>query len=905
MATKTEAIKAYLTQFTHSDLANLYNSNMECQVNVGQDGGSRVEGDYRGRQWHGWTDANGLEIWKSFRIPFNAATTPSFTDSKISFDLAKHVEGIGMTGWDWKNRMSRWVAYDFDAITGHSDKHTSKLTNDELAKVQEVACGIPWVTVRKSTSGKGLHLYVFLDGVETANHHEHAALARAILGKMASEAGFDFSAKVDICGGNMWCWHRKMLGTDGLSLIKQGHPLPTSLIPINWRDHVKVIKGRKARAVPKFIEESEVPEAERLFNELCGQRATAVLDDTHKKLIKFLEEEKAQFWWDNEHGMLVCHTYDLLRAHDSLSMKGIFRTEAQGTERGADHNCYAFPIRAGAWAVRRFTPGVKEDPIWTQDGSGWTMTYLNRQPDLQSAARAFDGVESEKGGFHFPNAELALKAAQLLGVNIDLKHTYLTRPAVLKASKDGRLILSFENGQFDKPEELSGFLNEKNRWQRIFNVQVSTPTEDSSVANLDDTVRHIVTSNRDDAGWVIRSDERWSAEPLTHVKEALKSMGFNPKDSAQIVGHAVTHPWEITNLPFQPEYPGNRKWNRDAAQFRFPPSTDKDELKFPTWLKIFNHLGSDLDSVISNHPWCKANGIISGSDYLLCWVASLFQEPTQPLPYLFFWSIEQNSGKSIFHEALSLLLTKGYQRADHALTSQSTFNGELENAILCVVEETDLNNKNSQAYNRIKDWVTAPMLSIRHLYQSPYMIQNTTHWIQCSNNPRACLVLPGDTRITMVHVPKLNPLDMIPKKEMLVLLEAEAPDFLASVLRLEIPKSNDRLNIPIVETEDKLATANSNQTALEQFIAEKWFHVPGEIVTLAEFYDEFLEYLDPSDHSSWSKIKTSRSLPSQHPKGRHHIDNHFYVANISKKPQSGEPKKRLVLRGDYLEVDNT
>lgn len=902
MVTKTEAIKAFLINSTHSDLAALYNYNMECQVNVGQDGGTRVEGDYRGRQWHGWTDSNGLEVWKSFRIPFNAATEPTYNDGKMSFSLDKHAEGIGMTGWDWKNRVSRWVAYDFDAITGHSDKHTSKLTTEELIKVQEAACGIPWVTVRKSTSGKGLHLYVFLEGVETANHHEHAALGRAILGKMASEAGFDFAAKVDICGGNMWCWHRKMLGTDGLSLIKQGDILRQ--VPINWRDHVKVIKGRRPRAVPKFIEESEVPEAERLFNELCGKRSAAVLDDTHKKLIKFLEEAKAQFWWDNDHGMLVCHTYDLLLAHDALQFRGIFRTEAKGTEKGADHNCFCFAIRSGAWAVRRFTPGVKEDPIWTQDGSGWTMAYLNRQPDLQSASRAFEGVESEKGGFHFPNAELALKAAQLLGVHIDLKNSYLTRPAVLKASKDGRLMLSFENGQFDKKDELPGFLNEKNKWQRIFNVQVGSSVEDTSVANLDDTVRHIVTSSRDDAGWVIRSDERWSAEPLTHVKEALKSLGYNLKDSGQIIGQAVTHPWEITNLPFQPEYPGGRKWNRDAAQFRFPPATDKDELKFPTWLRIFNHLGSDLDSAVQKNAWCKANGIISGCDYLMCWVASLFQEPTQPLPYLFFWSVEQNTGKSIFHESLSLLLTKGYQRADHALMSQSTFNGELENAILCVVEETDL-QKNSQAANRIKDWVTAPMLSIRHLYQSPYMIQNTTHWVQASNDPKSCLVLPGDTRIVMVHVPKLNPLDMIPKKEMLLLLENEAPDFLASVLRLEIPKSNDRLHIPIVETEDKLSTARSNQSELESFIAEKFFYVPGATTNYGQFYDEFLEYLDPSDHGRWSKIKVGRSLPARNPKGRLHSDNHYYIGNLSSKPQEGPVQKRLIVRDEYLEIDNT
>ena len=58
---------------------------------------------------------------------------------------------------------------------------------------------IPWVTVRKSTGGNGIHLYVFLPDVPTANHTEHAALARAVLGQMSALVGFDFKAKVDAC----------------------------------------------------------------------------------------------------------------------------------------------------------------------------------------------------------------------------------------------------------------------------------------------------------------------------------------------------------------------------------------------------------------------------------------------------------------------------------------------------------------------------------------------------------------------------------------------------------------------------------------------------------------------------------------------------------------------------------
>ena len=83
MPTKSEAIKAFLSVRTHRDLANLYSLNMECQVNVGQDGGERKEGDFHGRKWLGWTD--GATVWKSFRIPFKASTEPEFEDTIIKW----------------------------------------------------------------------------------------------------------------------------------------------------------------------------------------------------------------------------------------------------------------------------------------------------------------------------------------------------------------------------------------------------------------------------------------------------------------------------------------------------------------------------------------------------------------------------------------------------------------------------------------------------------------------------------------------------------------------------------------------------------------------------------------------------------------------------------------------------
>lgn len=899
---RSEAIKAFLTAKTHADLAGLYNRNMEVQVIVAQDGGQRVaelEGDYRGRNANSYTD--GMTTWRPFRIPAEAHAVPVDNDYKLNYDMEAHALGIGMTGWDWLNRVSRWVAYDFDAISSHhSDKHLKQLADHELDQIREQVTQLPWVTIRKSTSGKGLHLYVFTPEVSTENHTEHAALGRAILGMMSAITGFDFSAKVDICGGNMWVWHRKMLGTDGLSLIKQGEVLRD--IPPNWRDHVKVVTRRKNKVIPQWIEEQESTDAESAFMELCGQRPKTPLDDDHKKLIQWFHDNGATSWWEADHHMLVTHTYWLKQAHEELGLKGHFETMATGKEKGCDHNCFAFPLRNGAWAIRRYSRGVKEHDSWEQDGAGWTRCFYNKEPDLHAAARMRNGLERPSGGYEFIQAGDAQAAALMLGADLGLPPWVQHKQAVLKESKDGRLVVEVARDGHE-PEPMKGWIPSKGKWTRIFNIRTSGPTE-SEVSNfpIDDIARHLVTEGGQDSGWVIKGETRiWRDEPLTHVKTALAgSMSLKSTDVTTLLGNAIMRAWTIVNRPFEDEYPGGRTWNRNAAQFRYPPTKGTENLTYPNWLKVLNHCGHGLNEALKTHPWARANGITSGGDYLKVWLASMFKEPTQPLPYLFLYG-PQDSGKSILHEAISeCLITGGVSRADTALKNKSDFNGELEHAVLCVVEETDL-KKDMAAYNKIKDWVTARQLPIHKKNQTPYLVVNTTHWVQTANNYAACPVFPGDTRITMTYVPNLDPLEMIPKKQLMELLKKEAPDFLASVLALEIPASNDRLNVPVVITDEKIGAEAANKTMLELFLEEMCHHVPGEMLKFSDIYERFREWIDPNLVDQWSKVKVGRELPPQYPRGLKPGTGETYVGNISWEAKQAD-KPSLTVRDKRLVV---
>lgn len=860
---KTDAIKVFLERSTHPDLALMYNHDMECQVNVAQDGGERIQGEYKGKRWSGWTD-NTSQIWKPFRIPYNAGSDPHYVDKVIRFDLQSHVEGIGMTGWNWKSKTSSWIAFDFDAIIGHSDRHPTKLTVEQLKAVQEAACSLPWVTVRNSTSGKGLHIYVRLENVPTKNHSEHAALARAVLHLMSLKTGFAFDSHVDICGGNMWVWHRKMKGTNGLDIIKEGITLQT--IPPNWRDHVNVVTGKRRRILPDF--------ASTEFDELISQKQHAPLDEIHKALVQYLDQSGASFWWDQDHYMLVAHTHDLLMAHQELGFKGLFTTVATGSMK-PDHNCFMYPQRNGAWSVRRFSEGTTESNTWEQDGKGWTRCYLNREPDLKTVAKANSGVEHPTGGFVFRLAGDAQDAATQLNVDLELPNKFLNRETKLKQHKDGRLVAEVRRESHDDGGEMRGWISDKgNKWTRIYDLRTSEPDE-VDVSDYDDLIRHVISPGGGSMGWMIHSEKQWSEEPLAHVNVAMRSIGLKAGEVQTIVGNNIFKPWLLVNRPFENEYLGDRTWNRDAAQFRYAPNLDKDEFHCPTWSKLLDHIGIDLDNHIQTDPWCKDSGLATGADYLRCWIASLFQAPYEPLPYLFLWG-PQNSGKSILHEAVDLLMTKGYVRADKAL--KLDFNGELKSAVLCVVEETDM-KQDKQAYNAIKDYVTSLQISLHIKGLTPVMVPNTTHWIQCSNELTSVPIFDGDSRITVIHVGDLK--NSVPKPELLGKLRKEAPDFLASVLKLELPKSNDRLNIPVLESEGKAQVIDRTHNLLQEFIAEHCFRIPGNMIRLADFHTKFQKWLEPSERYTWTKHKISKEMPSDIPKGRSRVDSTWCWGNLA------------------------
>jgi hypothetical protein len=889
----TEAITAFLRgrreEHPGKDLLDRYlehGCDLETQVNVAAGDSEPVAG--KRATW----DTGTYQYW-NLRIPKNAYDEPEFKDYKLSWPLELHADGIGTTGWHWKDRKSLWVGFDFDAITGHAAG--VGITDEQLAEVQRAAEDLPYTEVRKSTGGKGIHLYTLLDGIPTSNHTEHAALARCILGMMSAETGFDFARQIDCCGSIMWFWHRKMTQENqGLALLKPAEKVLTiEDLPANWKDHVDVVSKRRAKVrVNGLSDEEQDP-----FDKLASARLTVDLDETHKATIDELAQSGFSTVWVQDYHLLQTHTVALqmlMQDEDvrkKLNLKGYFITNSRGSNP-AEPNCFAFPLRNGAWKVYRFGQGINEDVTWTQDGEGWTTCLFNHDPDFMTAARAKGGAElADCKGYQFDKVKYAIDVARTLGSpDIVLDEKFLFREATLRQNKDGRLVMRIEKEK-DEAKPGDGWVKvaRGGYWEKVFNVRTETNEDDQGVTDYDERLRRLNTPTGDTAGWFVKdTTAKWARCTASDARMWLQQHGHPKTQAEEILGGCIDRPWTLINHPFGDEYPGKRQWNYNTPTYKFKPAElDVDQhAHHPHWDKILRHCFCDLDSEIKDLQWAQDANIRTGADYGLAWIACCFRDPFEPLPFLFFFG-NQDCGKSIFHEALALLTTGGIVSAERSLTNQSGFNGELANAVIAYIEESDI-AKSPYAYPRMKEWTTAKVLWIRRMRTDAYPQPNTLHMVMMANDQRNCPVFPGDTRITVIEVPDLLKEEQIPKSILIKKLEEEAPHFMHTLKSFELPKVQGRLRLPVIDTYKKQQSEDMNRSPLESFLKEQIHFVPGEKELFSQFYERFIEWIDPEERYQWSKIKVSRGLPSDTPCGAS-TDNKRFVGNISFAPVEPKP----------------
>jgi len=338
---------------------------------------------------------------------------------------------------------------------------------------------------------------------------------------------------------------------------------------------------------------------------------------------------------------------------------------------------------------------------------------------LQHAALGVNAAYVDESTYETTNLDDALKCVRLItgdnSFNPDTRGNMLQRACVLKQMSNGYISLVVKRERDDDhPTGWNG--TKRGYWTFIY--QHETEQEQEEV-NYDDSIRCLQTPDSKPAGWMVKGrGEAWMTKSSGSVYNIFQAFGLSKTEASQQMGACELRPWEMVNIPFEVEYPGDRKWNIDAPQLAHRPLVEPGP--HPHWDMILDHVGEQLDELCSEFEWAA-----SGREYLTAWIAAAIREPFQPLPYLALYG-PQNSGKSILHEAIQLLVTSGVVKADRSLTSKSDFNGELQGCVFAVVEEKDI-ARSPGAVNKIKDAVTAIWLSIRRMRTDTYMIRNTTH----------------------------------------------------------------------------------------------------------------------------------------------------------------------------------
>lgn len=846
---------------------------MEVQVNVAPDGCRKISGYSASPKYY---DEKAEQEFGPFRIPWNASTTGDYKDSEMMFSLER-ADAIGMTGWNFKEKKSYWVGYDFDSITGHAEG--VGISEEKLEELVNKCRDIDYVHLYKSTSGNGYHLYILFDGgIPTANHDEHSAIAHSLINVLTIDTGFDFSSNVDCFGKILWCWARRQEGTDGLQPVFTGRYFPIQKLPINWKDYIKV-KGESARLKRYTPEERE----------LMLSIKTPELDKEHRALLTWFSKNSEKSWWfDNEMKMLVGHTKDFLDARQdpNLGLVGLYDTTSPGSD--ATQNCYAFPLKKGAWVIRRYGQKTSEHPAWEIDEQGWTKVVFNQPPTFERSCQFREGLLDSGDFYNFEDGtDINLVFSDLL---IDYKLDSDFKKSVFSLKKKSNKIIIRTDLDGGKPK---GFIKKSKYFEKVIIFNEVSELDDSVMIISEEVIRHC-NSQGQEAGWFVEVNGEWVQHPKMNIGNVLQSMNNNltPKDISIYFGNQITNPWKFKPVPFGPEYPGGRFWNRNAAQLAFKPEVGRCD----TWFSVLNHVGLELNDIVVEDEWCITNGIQTGGDFLLHWIASMFQRPEIPLPYLFIWGKEQDTGKSTLHESIGLLLKDeiGYMRADHALQSSTGFNKELENCVLAFVEETDLSGNNSAA-NKIKDYVTSLFLSIRAMQTDAYLVKNNTHWIHTSNTAHACPMMKGDTRIMSMRVQKLY--SKIPKDEFREKLISEGPAFTNLIMSLELPAPNSRLGLPCLETQSKKELMEINNTVLDRFLDEKCHHCEGYSLAWQDFFSAFQLYLGsvaPEKRGLWSSKKTSMEFSDPlFPKGKY-LKGNVYLGNMQLQPRDLEKKFKLI-----------
>jgi hypothetical protein len=444
--------------------------------------------------------------------------------------------------------------------------------------------------------------------------------------------------------------------------------------------------------------------------------------------------------------------------------------------------------------------------------------------ELALEAQDFGGTETETNTLHFPDIESAVEVLKAHKIDVAIPKQFAGREAHIRILSSGRPVLDVAlTSQTEKLPR--GWVKKSAKIKRASQVLTGTLVDAEKIVDQDyiDGMIRCVDCAGKHFGWYLRpqAESPWILSSRGNGYLVLRAKKYRKDDCEAILGQCVSTGWTITSIPFAGEYPDPEKriWNLGAPQLKYEPI----EGDHPDWDRILDHLGSALTVALQDrtlNPWAEGWKIKTGGQYLLSWIASAIRHPAEPLPYLFAYGNE-NCGKSIFHEALWELTTKGVVNVYRALRNKDEFNSELWQTVFAYVDEKDL-SEDPSIFARVREWVTGKTLNIRKMATDAFTAPNYCHFYHCANKRDFLPIWPGDTRIVAFPVADLSLEQEVPKDKLLERLREQAPAFTHTLRNLELPEVTGRTRLPIVVTHAKRESQAEHAGPLAAAL-EEWF----------------------------------------------------------------------------------
>lgn len=199
-------------------------------------------------------------------------------------------------------------------------------------------------------------------------------------------------------------------------------------------------------------------------------------------------------------------------------------------------------------------------------------------------------------------------------------------------------------------------------------------------------------------------------------------------------------------------------------------------------------------------------------DHWLNWIATAIQQPGNKIGTSWVLHGCPGTGKGLLcHNILAPLIGRDYVVPKRAKELQENYNGYIERARVVFVDEVKVPKSQNAEFvaEDVKNMITEPRLSIRHMYRPAYTAKNFTLFIFASNDAHPVYIAPGDRRFNVGNrqTEKLK----ITAKEIKA-LEKELPQLFQFLMNYEIDADLART---VLHTHDRELIINNGRTSLD------------------------------------------------------------------------------------------